>query len=130
MIECHGHSPYVVARRTEAEAKRRDPTKKARRWVVEVCHRGFNGFRKPRVRYEKRERGFVALRHLAAAVIAFRTVELTVDVVRGRVPGSARSLPSPSSKWPLSVNRACSLKRMQREAARRPRPQLRPGAVA
>ena len=52
IIESHGYIPHVVGRRTEAEAKRRDPTKKARRWVVEVCHSWFNRFRKLLVRYE------------------------------------------------------------------------------
>ena len=35
-IESHGYIPHVVSRNKEANAKRRDPTKKARRWVVEV----------------------------------------------------------------------------------------------
>ena len=73
-IEYHGYIPHVVDRRKEADDKRRDPKKKARRWVVEVCHRWFNRFRKLLVRYEKLERSFVALNHLAAAIIAFRKV--------------------------------------------------------
>ena len=52
------------------------PGKKARRWVVEVCHSWFNRFRKLLVRYEKLERSFLALNHLAAAIIAFRKVPL------------------------------------------------------
>ena len=62
-IESHGYIPHVVSRRKEADAKRRDPTKKARRWVVEVCHSWFNRFRKLLVRYKKLERSFVALNH-------------------------------------------------------------------
>ena len=58
--------------RAEAEAKLGDPTKKARRWIVEVCHSWFNRFRKLLVRYEKLERSFVALNHIAAAIIAFQ----------------------------------------------------------
>ena len=83
IIESHGYIPHVVGRRTEAEAKRRDPTKKARRWVVEVCHSWFNRFRKLLVRYEKLERSFVALNHIAAAIIAFRKVKLTVNIIYG-----------------------------------------------
>lgn len=63
--------------------KRRDPTKKARRWVVEVCHSWFNRFRKLLVRYEKLERSFVALNHLAAAIIAFRKVPSSVNIIYG-----------------------------------------------
>jgi len=69
---------------SEAQAKRREPTKKARRWVVEVCHSWFNRFRKLPVRYEKLERSFVALHHLAAAIIAFRKVPLKVNIFTDR----------------------------------------------
>ena len=53
IIKSHGYIPHVVGRRKEADAKRRNPAKKARRWVVEVCHSWFNRFRKLLVRYEK-----------------------------------------------------------------------------
>ena len=82
-IEAHGYIPHVVDRRKEADIKRRDPAKKARRWVVEVCHSWFNRFRKLLVRYEKLERSFVALNHLAAAIIAFRKVPLNVNIIYG-----------------------------------------------
>ena len=61
----------------------RDPSKKARRWVVEVMHSWFNRFRKLLVRYEKLERSFLALNHLAAAIIAFRKVPLAVNIICG-----------------------------------------------
>ena len=83
IIKSHGYIPHVVGRRTEAKAKQRDPTKKARRWVVEVCHSWFNRFRKLLVRYEKLERSFVALNHIAAAIIAFRKVKSTVNIIYG-----------------------------------------------
>ena len=83
IIESHGYIPHVVDRRKEADIKRRDPRKKARRWVVEVCHSWFNRFRKLLVRYEKLERSFVALNHIAAAIIAFRKVPLKVNIIYG-----------------------------------------------
>jgi IS5 family transposase len=83
IIEDHGYIPHVVDRRKEADTKRRNPKKKARRWVVEVCHSWFNRFRKLLVRYEKLERSFVALNHLAAAIIAFRKVRLSVNIIYG-----------------------------------------------
>ena len=70
-------------RRKEADIKRRDPKKKARRWVVEACHSWFKRFRTLLVRYEKLERSFVALNHLAAAIIAFRKVPLTINIIYG-----------------------------------------------
>src|SRR4030095_5691820 len=53
LIESHGYIAHVVDRHQEKERKARNPTKKARRWVVEVCHSWFNRFRKLLVRYEK-----------------------------------------------------------------------------
>jgi IS5 family transposase len=82
-IERHGYIPHVVDRRGEAEAKRREPGKKARRWIVEVCHSWFNRFRKLLVRYEKLERSFVALNHLAAAIIVYRKVPTKVNIIYG-----------------------------------------------
>ena len=83
IIEDHGYIPHVVDRRKEVDTKRRDPKKKARRWVVEVCHSWFNRFRKLLVRYEKLERSFVALNHLAAAIIAFRNVPMSINIIYG-----------------------------------------------
>ncbi len=83
IIDEHGYIPHVVNRRQEADAKRRDPKKKAKRWVVEVCHSWFNRFRKLLVRYEKLERSFLALNHLAAAIIAFRKVPMNVNIIYG-----------------------------------------------
>lgn len=83
IIESHGYIPHVVSRPKEAAAKRRNPAKKARRWVVEVCHSWFNRFRKLLVRYEKLERSFMALNHIAAAIIAFRKVPLDVNIIYG-----------------------------------------------
>jgi putative transposase len=83
IMQAHGYIAHVVDRRTEANRKRRDPSKKARRWVVEVCHSWFNRFRKLLVRYEKLERSFLALNHLAAAIIAFRKVKAEINIIYG-----------------------------------------------
>jgi transposase len=83
IIDKHGYIAHVVDRRKEAAVKRRQPWKKARRWVVEVCHSWFNRFRKLLVRYEKLERSFVALNHLAAAIIAFRKVPMNINIIYG-----------------------------------------------
>jgi len=95
IIDEHDYIPHVVDRRKEADLKRRDPNKKARRWVVEVCHSWFNRFRKLLVRYEKLERSFVALNHLAAAIIAFRKVPLSVNIIYG--PVLKQNLPCPGA---------------------------------
>ena len=83
VIEAHGYIPHVRGRGEEAAAKKRDPTKRARRWIVEVAHSWFNRFRKLLVRYEKLERSFLGLNHLAAAIIAFRKVKLAINIIYG-----------------------------------------------
>ena len=82
-IVSHGYIPHVVDRRTEADKKRKHPERKARRWVVEASHSWFNRFRKLLVRYEKLERSYVALCQLAAAIIAFRKISLTENIIYG-----------------------------------------------
>ena len=81
IIEWHGYIPHVVVRRQEADAKWRHPAKKARRWVVKVSHSWFNLFRKLLVRYEKLHRSFMALNHLAEAIVAFRKVPLAGNII-------------------------------------------------
>ncbi len=83
VIEQHGYIPHVKGRGQEAAELASDPNKKARRWVVEAAHGWFNRFRKLLVRYEKLERSFMALNHLAAAIIAFRKVPLKVNIIYG-----------------------------------------------
>jgi IS5 family transposase len=69
VIDEHGYIPHVKERRQEADELKRDPKKKAKRWIVEVAHSWFNRFRKLLVRYEKLDRSFLALNHLAAAIM-------------------------------------------------------------
>lgn len=83
VILAHGYIPHVVGRKSEADQKKRVPQKKARRWVVEACHGWFNRFRKLLVRYEKLERTFLALNHLAAAIITLRKIILPVNIIYG-----------------------------------------------
>ena len=59
-------------RNEEIEEKKKDPSKRNRRWVVEVTHSWFNRFRKLLVRFEKKTKSYLALLHLAAAIIVFR----------------------------------------------------------
>ena len=62
--------PHVRARGEEKTLMKKGY--KPRRWVVEVCHSWFNRFRKLLVRYEKKSSNYLALLHLAAAIICFR----------------------------------------------------------
>lgn len=83
IIEEHGYIPHVKGRGQETNETRRDPTKRARRWIVEVAHSWFTRFRKLLVRYEKLERSFLGLNHLAAAIIAFRKIKLPINIIYG-----------------------------------------------
>mgnify|MGYP001767194413 FL=1 len=83
IIESHGYIPHVKGRAQEARELRHDPRKKARRWVVEVAHSWFNRFRKLLVRYEKLDRSFIALNHLAAAIMTFRKIKIDNNIIYG-----------------------------------------------
>jgi transposase len=73
----------LIDRGQEAIDLKREPEKKARRWVVEVAHSWFNRFRKLLVRYEKLDRSLLALKHLAASIMAFRKIKLDVNIIYG-----------------------------------------------
>ena len=66
------YQPHIRQRKQEAEAKRKHPGYKARRWVVERTHSWLNRFRKLLVSFEKTEASYTALLSLAAALICWR----------------------------------------------------------
>lgn len=72
IIVSNGYIPHVKTRGEEIQEKKSNPTWQARRWVVEVTHSWFNRFRKILVRYEKLTDSYMALLHMAAAIIAYR----------------------------------------------------------
>jgi len=74
VIVSKGYIPHVKRRGEEIREKRNNPSWKARRWIVEVSHSWFNRFRKILVRYEKLTDTYMALLHMAAAIIAYRKV--------------------------------------------------------
>lgn len=75
------YTPHVRPR--GVERKQRVVGKRARRWVVEVAHSWFTRFRKLLVRYEKLHRSYVALSMLAAAIITFRRIPATINIIYG-----------------------------------------------
>ena len=72
VIISRNYIPHLKPRGEEIQEKKIDPSFRARRWVVEVTHSWFNRFRKLLVRYEKLTDTYLALLHMAAAIIAFR----------------------------------------------------------
>jgi putative transposase len=71
-IMVRGYIPQIKPRGQEIQEKKTIPGYVSRRWVVEVSHSWFNRFRKLLVRYEKLTATYLALLHMAAAIIAFR----------------------------------------------------------
>lgn len=72
IIAARGYVAHIKHRGEEAAAKRRNPRKRARRWVVEGCHSWLNRYRKLRVRFEKKADNHAALLAFACAIICWR----------------------------------------------------------
>lgn len=66
------YTPHIRSRGEEAKRLRRAPHIRARRWVVERTHSWLNRFRRLLIRWEKWPYNYLALLHLASAIIAFR----------------------------------------------------------
>jgi len=71
-VVLRGFIPHIRGRGEEKSEKERNPSHKARRWVVEVSHSWINRFRKLLVRYEKLTTSYLGLLMFACAFIAFR----------------------------------------------------------
>lgn len=71
-----GYTPHVRSRGEERKEKASIPGHRARRWVVEACHSWLNRFRKILVRFEKTDRAYLGLVHLACAIITWRKVDV------------------------------------------------------
>ena len=70
----NGFIPHIRPRGEEKKLIEKDPSFKARRWVVELSHSWFNRFRKLIPRYEKTDLSYNALNALAAAMIVLNKV--------------------------------------------------------
>jgi transposase len=71
-----GFTAHVRARGEEAKAIKHEAGFRARRWVVERTHSWLNRFRRILVRWEKRTDTYLALLHLACALITWRAARL------------------------------------------------------
>ena len=70
-----GFTPHVKNRGAEAKAQREDGFK-PRRWVVERTHSWLNRFRHLLIRWAKKTENYLAMLHLAFAIICFRSAGL------------------------------------------------------
>jgi putative transposase len=63
---------HIRTRGEELQEKLRDPTWRARRWVVEACHSWMNRWRSILIRWSKKPENHDAMLHLAAGLIAMK----------------------------------------------------------
>jgi putative transposase len=76
LVEEFGYTAPIRARGEEAAAIKREVGYKARRWVVERTHSWMNRFRRLLIRWEKKPENYLAMLHLACALITFRAAGL------------------------------------------------------
>ena len=67
-----GFTAHIRSRGEEAKALKREAGFRARRWVVERTHSWLNRFRHLLVRWEKQACTYIAMLHLACALITWR----------------------------------------------------------
>ena len=66
-----GYTAHIRCRGEEAQAIQREAGYKARRWVVERAHSWLNRFRRILIRWEKRPQSYLAMLHLACALVTY-----------------------------------------------------------
>jgi putative transposase len=71
-----GYTAHIRARGEEAQSIQREAGYKARRWVVERTHSWLNRFRRILIRWEKRPENYLAMLHLACALVTYRAAGL------------------------------------------------------
>jgi putative transposase len=74
-VEDYGYTAHIKSR-GEENIRRGIPSFRARRWVVERTHSWLNRFRRPLIRWEKKIENYLAMLHLACALITFRSAGL------------------------------------------------------
>ena len=76
---------HIRGRGEEAQAIKREAGFRARRWVVERTHSWLNRFRRILIRWEKHADAYLAMLHLACALITWRAANW------GRPPAASSS---------------------------------------
>ncbi len=71
-----GYTAHIRCRGEEAQAIQREAGYKARRWVVERAHSWLNRFRRILIRWEKKPANYLAMLHLACALVTYRAAGL------------------------------------------------------
>ena len=74
--EDRNYKPHILSRGDEKKEKKRNPKKKARRWVVERTHSWLNRFRRVLIHWEKKSINYDAILHFVSAIITIRAAGL------------------------------------------------------
>jgi putative transposase len=77
IVEEFGFTAHIRSRGEEAKAAKRAARQKARRWVAERTHSWMNRFRGILIRWEKKAQNYIAMLHLAFAIITYRCAGLS-----------------------------------------------------
>jgi putative transposase len=77
LLEDYGYAIHIRLRGKRRDIKRkRIPTYRSRRWVVERTHSWMNRFRRLLIRWEKKVENYIGMLHFACAWITHRRGEL------------------------------------------------------
>ena len=76
LLEEFGFTAHVAVKDPDAVPVKRKARHKARRWVVERTHSWMNRFRGVLIRWNKKAENYLAMLHLACAVITYRCAGL------------------------------------------------------
>ena len=76
LVEEFGFTAHIRSRGEEAQQLKREAGFRARRWVVERTHSWLNRCRRILVRWEKRADTYLAMLHLACALVTWRAAGL------------------------------------------------------
>jgi putative transposase len=77
IVEEFGFTAHIRPRGEEAKEVKREAGKRARRWVVERTHSWLNRFRAILIRWDKKAENYIAMLHLAFAIITYRAAGLS-----------------------------------------------------
>ncbi len=76
VVEEFGFTAHICSRGEEAKAIKKQAGFKARRWVVERTHSWMNRFRGILIRWNKKPANYIAMLHLAFAIMTYRATGL------------------------------------------------------
>jgi putative transposase len=72
LVAQYGYTAHIPTRGTDPTKRKKLPSYRARRWVVERTHSWFNRFRRLQIRWEKKVANFKAFLHFACAWVTYR----------------------------------------------------------